>query len=94
MDDDRSDLGAGGIDIFEFESFRQLIVKLDRGQCDIMAKRASDLNVDLGTVEGSLADCLIERHTHFLQNFTQFCFASFPKLIIAEVLLGIFRISE
>ena len=92
VDDPGSCLVAVLIDIVHTEFLSRLAVELDRYHGIFLAVNVLGLDIDLRSVEGSLAVLFIELDVIFYHNLTEIILSAVPILFISEVFFFIVRI--
>ena len=77
-----------GADIAEAEADRQIVVHLHGAELPFAADDVLDHEVDLGSVEGRLADLLGVVHAEGLDGFAEGCFGFVPVLGRADIFVA------
>ena len=94
MDHHRSLLGVVLICILQLETLREIVVHLDGTKLPTASNRVLNQEVELRTVECSLANLLTNLKTLLTTSLTDGVLALCPNLLRTDILLGILRIVE
>ena len=80
--------------ILQFETLWQVVIHLDGTQLPTTADGILYHEVELRTIEGSLANLLTSLKTLLLASLADSVLALFPNLIRTDILLCILRVAE
>ena len=94
MDHHRCLFGVVLCCVFQLKALRQVVVNLDRTQLPFAADGILDHEVELRTIEGSLAGLLMSVESLLLARLANSVLALLPDLVRADILLGVLGIAQ